>query len=57
MWKSPFEFWKLLYQNSDNVQVNLNNIEIGRAKGGVDNKTIEFDFKDGDILELCTNLA
>ena len=40
------------YQNSDNVQVNLNNIEIGRAKGGVDNKTIEFEFKDGDILEL-----
>ena len=40
------------YLNSDNVQVNLNNNEIGRAKGGTDNKTIEFEFKDGDILEL-----
>ena len=34
------------------VQVNLNNIEIGQAKAGVANKTIEFDFKDGDVLEL-----
>ena len=34
------------------VQVNLNNIEIGQAQGGVANKTIEFDFKEGDVLEL-----
>ena len=34
------------------VQVNLNNIEIGQAYVGETNKTIEFDFKDGDVLEL-----
>ena len=27
-------------------------VEIGQADAGISNKTIEFDFKDGDILEL-----
>ena len=34
------------------TQVNLNGKEIGRATGLQLSKTIEFNFKDGDILEL-----
>ena len=34
------------------TQVNLNGKEIGRATGLQRSKTIEFNFKDGDILEL-----
>jgi len=36
----------------DSTQVNLNGKEIGRATSGQLSKTIEFNFKDGDILEL-----
>ena len=35
------------------VKVNLNRAEIGRATSGQISKTIEFGFKDGDILELA----
>ena len=34
------------------VQVKLNNVEIGQAQAGIANKTIEFNFKNGDVLEL-----
>ena len=34
------------------TQVNLNGNEIGRAYGGDLSKKIQFDFKEGDILEL-----
>ena len=34
------------------IQVNLNGNEIGRATSGQLSKTINIDFKDGDILEL-----
>ena len=34
------------------VKVNLNGAEIGRATAGQISKTIEFGFKDGNILEL-----
>ena len=34
------------------ILVNLNGKEIGRATRGQLSKTIEFNFKDGDILEL-----
>ena len=39
-------------RNGDSTQVNLNGKEIGRATGLQRSKTIEFNFKDGDILEL-----
>ena len=43
---------KKKHQHKHYVQVKLNNVEIGQADAGISNKTIEFDFKDGDILEL-----
>ena len=43
---------KKRHQHKHYVQVKLNNVEIGQADAGISNKTIEFDFKDGDILEL-----
>lgn len=36
----------------DSTHVNLNGNEIGRAINLQPSKTIEFNFKDGDILEL-----
>ena len=38
----------------DNVVAKLNGIEIGRANS-YQTKTMIFDFKDGDIIELTEN--
>ena len=37
---------------NSSVIVNLNGIEIGRAMSLQDSKTIVFNFKEGDIMEL-----
>ena len=47
---AKLDFGQCLY-SGDSTQVNLNGKEIGRANDQL-SKTIEFNFKDGDILEL-----
>ena len=46
------ECWDSQNWNSRYTQINLNGNEIGRAKARELRKKIQFDFKEGDVLEL-----
>ena len=50
---AKLDFGECSYGDSgSSTQVNLNGKEIGRASGIQPSKIVEFNFKDGDILEL-----
>ena len=49
---AKLDFGQCWGESGYSTQVNLNGKEIGRATGLQLSKTIEFNFKDGDILEL-----
>ena len=53
--KAILDFGNCYYRPS-NVQALLNGNEIGKAIGRTMSKKIEFDFNDGDILELADSL-